>query len=526
MYEENNTNNTYSSTNSNVENTSNGVNSTPYGTTSTQRTQEYYYYTTGYPNQQGQYNATPKKEKKAKSGIGFAKRAAICLSLGIIFGLAAGSAFAVPTYLANRASAEYAAATQAEAVAKQPQVQKPSLDTTTNGIANGSNTANTQTDAASVETIVKNCLPSVVSITNKGVSEVRTMFGNYQQEYESSGSGIIIGENDTELLIVTNNHVVSGSSELSVVFSYSEDSDDPAVVSAKLKGYEADKDLAVIAVALSDLSEDTLSQIKIATIGDSSQLQLGQEVVAIGNALGYGQSVTTGIISALNREVSVSVSDGDKITNKLIQTDAAINPGNSGGALLNMKGELIGINSVKVASSNVEGMGYAIPITDVQDIINELMLKETRDTVSADDQGYIGIAGTDVSSEISSTYGIPVGIYVNTIYENSPAAKAGIEKGYIITKFDGSTVKSMAELKELLTYYKKGETVEIICQVQGANGYEEKTISLTLGTKDVLSGAAESDKQTPSDKQEAPSQQAPSQDSNGYNYFWPFGNLW
>jgi len=233
-----------------------------------------------------------------------------------------------------------------------------------------------------VTAIANNCLPSVVSITNRGVTEVRTMFGTYQQDAESSGSGIIIGENETELLIVTNYHVVSGSSELSVVFSYDEDSDDPSLVSARVKGYEADKDLAVIAVSLDDITDEMRSKIKIATIGDSSNMVLGQEVVAIGNALGYGQSVTTGIISALGRNVTVSDDNGGSITNKLIQTDAAINPGNSGGALLNMNGELIGINSVKVSSSSVEGMGYAIPISDVQSIIEELMLKETRDVVA------------------------------------------------------------------------------------------------------------------------------------------------
>lgn len=525
MYEENSVNNNYNSASNNAGTASNTTGSTSYNATNGQRPQEYYYYAAGQPTQNA-YKPNPPKEKKAKKGIGFAKRAAICLSLGIIFGLAAGCAFAVPTYLANRASAELVSTQTAETEVTAPaQATVPSLDTTTSGLSGAANTSNSSSDGLSIEAIAQNCLPSVVSITNKGVSEVRTMFGNYQQEYESSGSGIIIGENDTELLIVTNNHVVSGSNELSVVFSYDEDSEDPSVVSAKLKGYDSDKDLAVIAVSLKDLSEDTLSQIKIATIGDSSSLQLGQNVVAIGNALGYGQSVTTGIISALNREVSVSTEEGETITNKLIQTDAAINPGNSGGALLNMNGELIGINSVKVASSNVEGMGYAIPITDVQDIIGELMLKETRDAVSADEQGYIGIAGTDVSSDISSTYGIPVGVYVNTVYENSPAAAAGIQKGYVITKFDGSTVKTMAELKGLLTYYKNGETVKVVCQVQGANGYEEKVLNLTLGAKDVLDNASGSENAKPN-VEEQPEQQAPSQGNDSFNYFWPFGSQW
>lgn len=492
---------------------------------SNQNGQQYFYYSAGNTQQSTTNYSQPQKNqkiKKTKAGIGFAKRAIICLSLGIIFGLAAGCAFAVPTYLSHVASSKLAT-TQATTSNAQAS-NTTSLETTTGSIANTTTTAsNNSASDATVETIASNCLPSVVSITNKGVAEVRTMFGNMQQEYESSGSGIIIGKNDSELLIVTNNHVVSGNNELSVVFSYSEDSDDPVVAEAKLKGYDSEKDLAVIAVSLNDISEDTMSKIKIATVGDSSSLQLGQEVVAIGNALGYGQSVTTGIISALNREVSVSDHNGSTITNKLIQTDAAINPGNSGGALLNMKGELIGINSVKVASSEVEGMGYAIPISDVNDIINDLMNKETRDVVDSDEQGYIGIAGTDVSSEISSTYDLPMGVYVNIIYDNSPAAAAGIQKGYIITKFDGSNVRSMAELKELLTHYKVGETVEVKCQVQGSNGYEEKSFSLTLGTKESLPTSTENSKDSEQSDQNEQNQE-PSQ--NNGNYFWPFSNQW
>lgn len=343
------------------------------------------------------------------------------------------------------------------------------------------------------------------------------MFGTYQQDTTSSGSGIIIGENDTELLIVTNYHVVSGNSELSVVFSYDEDNENPSVVSAKLKGYDADKDLAVISVASSDITNDMRAQIKIATIGDSSDLQLGQQVVAIGNALGYGQSVTTGIISALNREVTVSDENGGTITNKLIQTDAAINPGNSGGALINLNGELIGINSVKVSNSSVEGMGYAIPISDVQSIIEELMLKETRDVVAEADQGYLGISGTDVTESISETYGMPIGIFINNVYDNSPAANAGLAKGNIITKFDGQTVKSMSEFKTLLTYYKKGETVKVVVKVQSSNGYEEKTVDVTLASRDIFGNDAE--EQSTQNKNE---QNQGSNNMNPYNFFWPF----
>lgn len=475
-----------------------------------------YYYSAGNVNgNYGQtFDAAPgKKQKKSK---GFGKKVASVICLGLVFGVTAGAAFSVPAYMTTREMNQ----TKLELQQMQSETSentissKSPLTTTANSIAASQTAYNTES-TSDVSAIVESCLPSVVSITNKGVSEVRTMFGTFQQDSESSGSGIIIGENDTELLIVTNYHVVSGSNELSVVFSYDEDSDEPSLVSAKIKGYDSDKDLAVIAVSLDDITDDMRSKIKIATIGDSSELVLGQEVIAIGNALGYGQSVTTGIVSALNREVTVSDENGGTITNKLIQTDAAINPGNSGGALLNMNGELIGINSVKVASDSVEGMGYAIPISDIQSIIEELMLKETRDVVSESAQGYIGISDTDVTSEISQTYDMPIGVYINTVYENSPAEEAGLAKGNIITKFDGQTVKTMSELKSLLSYYRFGETVDMTIMVQGTDGYTEKTVSITLGSKDVISEIGESQ------NQETPQR---GQDSN--EYYSPFGSFW
>ena len=472
-----------------------------------------YYYSTG--NQNYQNNNTP--NRKPKKQHPFAKKAVSFVCLGALFGVTAGTAFSVPTYMTNKQLLQ--TKSELEQVQSEAAASTPTLSTTTSSLTTSSSGS---TASADVSAIAASCLPSVVSITNKGVSEVRTMFGTYQQDTESSGSGIIIGENDTELLIVTNYHVVSGSNELSVVFSYDEDSDNPSLVSAKLKGYDSDKDLAVISVALSDITDEMKSQIKVATIGDSSSLQLGQEVVAIGNALGYGQSVTTGIISALNREVSVTNDDGTSITNKLIQTDAAINPGNSGGALLNMNGELIGINSVKVASSSVEGMGYAIPISDVQSIIEELMLKETRDVVDESEQGYLGIGGTDVTSDISSTYDMPVGIYINTIYDNSPAGTAGLTKGDIITKFDGQTVKSMSELKTLLTYYKSGETINVTAMVPGSNGYTEQTFSLTLASKDVFGSDDTSDQTQSNDSSQEQQQDGNTQGQTPYSFFWPF----
>jgi len=435
-----------------------------------------------------------------------------------VFGVTAGAAFSVPVTIANKELK----ATKLEIQQIQESLNaagsgKKSLSTTADSL-NASNALYNNNSAANVTAIANNCLPSVVSITNRGVTEVRTMFGTYQQDAESSGSGIIIGENETELLIVTNYHVVSGSSELSVVFSYDEDSDDPSLVSARVKGYEADKDLAVIAVSLDDITDEMRSKIKIATIGDSSNLVLGQEVVAIGNALGYGQSVTTGIISALGRNVTVSDDNGGSITNKLIQTDAAINPGNSGGALLNMNGELIGINSVKVSSSSVEGMGYAIPISDVQSIIEELMLKETRDVVAEEKQGYLGIKPIDVTNDIYEAYDMPVGVYIYNIYEGSPAEAAGLVKGNIITKFDGQTIKNREALMSLLTYYRAGETVEIVAMVQSAEGYVEKTFQVTLGTKAVFGEDAD-------DSQSRPKRQE-SQDNSDDDFFNPFGSFW
>lgn len=483
-----------------------------------------YYYSANTPN--GNYNQAinatpilPTGHPKKKGGFG--KKAVSVACLGLVFGVAAGAAFSVPATLAARELKETKLELQQmqEAINAEALSGKSSLSTTSDSLT-ASNALYNNSGATNISAIANSCLPSVVSITNKGVTEVRTMFGTYQQDTESSGSGIIIGENDTELLIVTNYHVISGSNELSVVFSYDEDSDNPSLVSARVKGYEADKDLAVIAVSLDDITDEMRSKIKIATIGDSSNLVLGQEVVAIGNALGYGQSVTTGIISALGRDVTVSDENGGRITNKLIQTDAAINPGNSGGALLNMDGELIGINSVKVASSSVEGMGYAIPISDVQSIIEELMLKETRDVVAEDKKGYLGINPIDVTNDIYETYGMPVGVYINIVYEDSPAEAAGLVKGNIITKFDGQTIKTKEQLVSLLNYYSVDETVELVAMVQSNNGYVEKTFQVTLGNKDIFGEDADNTQSTP--KQQQPEDDLDNYFSNPFGSFWSF----
>lgn len=424
----------------------------------------------GETDNQVEFTVTHHKSKK--SGNKWAKVIALALVAGIVGGTAFG--------FANSLSTKYA-------------FSKISI-----GKTNVSLTQSASSDSAvsSVSTIADECMPSIVAITNKSVSDVMTFFGKYTQESTSSGSGIIIGKNDTELLIVTNYHVIANSKELSVIFSPVEakmeqnaasdasvvkNSDIPAAV---VKGYNSDKDLAVIAVNLKDISPDVLSKIKIATVGDSSALRPGDQIVAIGNALGYGQSVTTGIISAVNRQIAMENSSGTgRVTNAFIQTDAAINPGNSGGALLNMAGEVIGINSVKIAASGVEGMGYAIPISDVGDIIDELMVKKSRDVVEDDKQGFLGITGSDVSSSIASTYGIPTGVFVNSVTKGLAADVAGIKKGYVITEFDGYTISSISQLQDRLTYYKSGEKVEVKVQIPGTEGYSEKTVSVTLSNR-------------------------------------------
>ncbi|MCD7764438.1 MAG: trypsin-like peptidase domain-containing protein [Lachnospiraceae bacterium] len=354
-----------------------------------------------------------------------------------------------------------------------------------------STTNDSSSSTLTVAEVAAKALPSVVTITNTSVTELESMYGNYgyyfgygygsdegttTYETVSVGSGIIIGENDTELLILTNYHVVEDATELSVGF-ISDDEEEAEAVEAVIKGTDASIDIAVVAVQLEDISDETMSEIAIAEIGSSDNLQLGEQVVAIGNALGYGQSVTTGIVSALNRTVEL-----DTYTAEMIQTDAAINAGNSGGPLLDMNGRVVGINSAKASATGVEGMGYAIPISDVVSIIEDLMNKQTRtETVSEEESAYIGITGQEVSSEMSSVYGIPEGIYITEVAEDSPAAAAGLQAGYIITKFDSTSVSSMTDLKNLLAYYAGGETVSIVVSYQSNGEYIEETIDLTLG---------------------------------------------
>lgn len=352
------------------------------------------------------------------------------------------------------------------------------LSTSDVDIAEVSKEKTTSGGITGVSDVAAAVMPAVVSITNKSVQEVRNWYSvygygapTYERESTSAGSGIIIGQNDTELLICTNNHVVEGATEISVGFA------DDEVCQAVTKGTDASNDLAVVAVKLEDISDETMDAIKIAEIGDSDSLLVGEQVVAIGNALGYGQSVTTGIVSALNRSIDIDGYQAD-----LIQTDAAINPGNSGGALLDMNGRVIGINSAKAAANGVEGMGYAIPISTAKPILEDLMNRKTRtEVVDEADSAYVGISGQGVSEEMSELYGIPGGIYLTEVQDGSPAEDAGLRKGDIITKFDGSGVSTMSELKNMLAYYAADEEVPVTIQRQSGEDYEETKLTLTLG---------------------------------------------
>lgn len=411
-----------------------------------------------------------KHDKKDGGKNRFMKSLALCIVLALVFGVVAGAAFQVTGYIGRKVTTSEASSDQV--ITDSDEVEK-ALENA------GQTTTTTSGDSVStvydVSAVAEAAMPSLVSITNMGEQEIQSFFGTYTQASESSGTGIIVGKNDDELLIATNNHVVEGSEQLNVCFI------DNEIVSALVKGTDATNDLAVIAVSLSDIPEETLNKISIAQLGDSDSLKIGEPVIAIGNALGYGQSVTTGVISALDREVTI-----ENMTSSLIQTDAAINPGNSGGALLNLQGQVIGINSAKLASSQVEGMGYAIPISTAEPIIDDLMNRKTRTAVDEDKRGYLGISGVDVTSDISKQMGIPTGAYVAAVVDGSAADQAGLKKGDIITKFDGSGVSSMTSLKELMSYYEAGETVDITFKRADNGEYTEQTVQITLSDQSAV----------------------------------------
>ena len=422
----------------------------------------------------------PPKKKKKK---GFGKTLAKTVCIALVFGIVAGAAFQGTNYLGRQIFGDEVTVSGSESTAVVPEIS-----TVTPQPYTGGDTAS----GMSVASIVDQCMPSLVAITNVSVREVQNFWGwgwysmPQEQEEVSTGTGIIIGQNDSELLIVTNNHVISGATELTVLFSVDEGNDEASAVEAQIKGTDATKDVGVIAVPLDEIPAETMSQIKAASIGDSSSLKVGDQVVAIGNALGYGQSVTTGIVSALDREVSLQNDDGTVINNKLIQTDAAINPGNSGGALLNMQGQVVGINEAKLSSSYVEGMGYAIPISDVEGIIGDLKSLETRSEVDEENRGYLGVTCQDVTQDVSEMYDMPAGVYLKSIVPNCAADEAGLHKGDIITKFGGVSISSYEALQERLQYYEAGETVEVTVQSPGDGGYTEKTVDVTLSSMEEV----------------------------------------
>lgn len=407
------------------------------------------------------------------------KAASISLCAVLAGGLAAGTYTGVNYLTGYEQSVQAASEDKVELLKSEKKSDDSKDDSKDESTAKGS---------LDVSDIVEAAMPSIVSITTKSVEEVQSyygMFGQYgayspsqEQEVQGSGSGIIIGKNDSELLIATNYHVVEGAETLSVGFC------DSTACEAKVKGYDSEKDLAVVAVSLDDIDSDTMDAITIATIGNSDDLKVGAQVVAIGNALGYGQSVTTGIVSAKNRQLNSddTVGDYDSDSNSatnLIQTDAAINPGNSGGALLNMNGEVVGINSAKLASTEVEGIGYAIAISDVTDTLENLMNEETRDKV--DNHGVLGITVQSVDSEVCEAYGVPEGVLVRDVTEGGAADKAGIEAKTIITKFAGKVVTTKEQLVDFLSYYEPGEDVELTIEVPDGKGYKEETVTVTLG---------------------------------------------
>lgn len=428
------------------------------------------YYQNGFQNADAEQpkakvkKAKKQRVKKAKSPktphnkrTFWKKGVAVVASAAVFGGVAGGAFYGIAGNQIKKLDALTNTTTEVASTTSAATTQSLSL-TSTASVGNGMD----------VSTIAENVMPSVVAINISAIVEQQGMFGYTQQyEAEGSGSGIIIGENDSELLMVTNNHVVSDATTVNVTFA------DGESYEAQVKSTDSDTDLAIVVVKLSDIKESTMNQIKIATIGDSDSLKVGEQVVAIGNALGYGQSVTTGIVSAKDRTNSTN-------TTPLIQTDAAINPGNSGGALLNMKGEVIGINSSKYSDTTVEGMGYAIPITAVQDRLDDLMNRQTREKVDKSEKGYLGISCATVSSDVSEAYGIPEGVLVTDVASKSAAEKAGIKANYVITKIDGQSISSAEELTEKLNYYAVGETVPITYEYLKDDAYVEKTVDVTL----------------------------------------------
>ena len=409
------------------------------------------------------------KNKKPKKSTGFVAKLGRAAAIALVFGLIAGTAFQSVVYVSNRFLPMSASS---ETTIESTETEDSSESASGTALSTTSNNVST-TVTSDVSEIAENVLPAIVQVTNVGLTEYQTFFGTMQQETTSAGSGIIISQDDDYIYIATNNHVVSGAETLTITFN------DGEAVEGTIKGTDSSCDLAVVAVAVADIPSDTLSVIKVATLGDSDSTVVGEAAIVIGNALGYGTSVTTGIISAKDREVSITDEDGNVVTNSLIQTDAAVNPGNSGGALLNATGEVIGIVSAKLADESVEGMGYAIPISYAWDIIQQMI---DNDVVSELDASYLGIAGKDITSEMSEQYDVPVGVYVAQVVAGSGAEEAGIEVDDVITSFNGRTVTSVNTLNNIMKYLPAGTTVEVTV-AKASNNYEEETVEVTLTHK-------------------------------------------
>lgn len=453
-------------------------------------------------------NRNDKIRKIAKKGLTFS----LCAVLA--GGLAAGSFEGVNKLAGwSGATTVEAASNKDETTLTYAKSEKKDADASDSKSDTGKDTGSTAKGSLDVSEIVSEALPSIVSITTKSVQEVQNYFGMYgmygyapqqqEQEVEGSGSGIIVGKNDDELLIATNYHVVEGADTLSVAFT------DGNAVEASVKGFDEERDLAVVSVSLDDVEDDTMDAVSIANIGSSDDLKVGEQVVAIGNALGYGQSVTTGIVSAKNRRMDSdnnTVTDGSDDSSdgvNLIQTDAAINPGNSGGALLNMEGEVVGINSAKLASTEVEGMGYAIAISDVTDILQNLMNETSRDKLDDSEHGVLGIKGSSVSSEAVQMYGIPAGVFVKKVTEGGAADKAGLKANSVITEFNGKTVSSINQLIEYLSYYEPDEEVELTVQVPHGTSYKEETVKVTLDENTDADDSDDNDKDSKKSKKDS-----------------------
>lgn len=454
-----------------------------------------------------------------------AKKLGIALAVITITGTA-GTAIGVNTYNERMAGVQAEESTETESEAD------------TSGITLGADASDSEaTDTSSdgsylpnVKEIAQNAMPSIVAITNQSKETIQFWGQEYEQDSESTGSGIIVGKSDTELLIATNNHVVQNADQLTVLFSADTENDEDKMVTAQVKGTDSSLDLAVVAVKLDDIPQDVMDQIKVIEIGDSDEVNVGDWSIAIGNALGYGQSVTFGIISALDREVILSTDNGE-ITQNMIQTDAAINFGNSGGALLDENGRLIGINSAKASSTGVEGMGYAIPINTAKSVIEDLMNQTTRTKADADKAGALGVRVTNVSEEARQMYNIPAGAYVYEVTDGSAAAEAGIKQGDIITKLDKTTISSRSELLDRIQYYEAGESVDVTIKRSGDNGYQEQVVTVTLQAKDTTDSSSQDEESTEEyqdgqsddgDWMQSPDQSEtqPGRKATGFGYFF------